>query len=50
MSTSDSSSIDTSICKKIKQDLESSDEDDDDDDDEMMVKPSRNAAFVSVGL
>lgn len=42
MSTSDSSSVDTSICKKIKQDQDSSD----DDDDDMMMKPSRQSACV----
>lgn len=46
MSTSDSSSIDTSICKKIKPDLDTSD-DDDDDDDGMLRKPTRSSACVS---
>lgn len=43
MSTSDSSSIDTSVCKRIKQDIDSSD---DDDDDEIMM-PTKSSANVS---
>lgn len=41
MSTSDSSSVDTSICKKIKQDLDSS-------DDEMLIKPRSSSGRVSI--
>lgn len=48
MSTSDSSSVDTSICKKIKQDIDTSDDDDDDCDDEMIsAKPTRLTTCVS---
>lgn len=49
MSTSDSSSVDTSICKKIKQDIDTSDDDDDEDDDDEIVsrKPTRSTTCVS---
>lgn len=41
MSTSDSSSVDTSICKKLKPDIDSS------DDDMIELKPTRSTTRVS---
>lgn len=48
-STTDSSSIDMPVCKKIKEDLDTSDDDDDDETSEHEMRPTRSSnPLVSV--
>lgn len=42
-STTDSSSIDMPMCKKIKEDIDTSDDDDDDETSEHEMRPTRSS-------